>query len=90
MQKTLAASEDIVGDQDLKRKIRRQSKEMPKMLWEPGRLVTEVHGHSTRLDKNLQNLEGFTGPLGDAARASSAAWTRACRSSTWSRINSSG
>lgn len=65
LQKALIASNDILGDPKLRAQIKQTIAEMPAVLKETRGAVEQIGGTFASLERNMQNIEGLTKPLGD-------------------------
>jgi phospholipid/cholesterol/gamma-HCH transport system substrate-binding protein len=65
LQKALAASNDILGDPKLREQIKQTISEMPAVLKETRGAVEQIGGTFASLERNMQNIEGLTKPLGE-------------------------
>jgi phospholipid/cholesterol/gamma-HCH transport system substrate-binding protein len=65
LQKTLIASNDILGDPKLREQIKQTIAEMPAVLKETRGAVEQIGGTFASLERNMQNIEGLTKPLGE-------------------------
>ena len=65
LQKTLTASNDLLGDPVLRGQIKRTVAEMPAVLEETRGAVKRIEGTFASLEHNMQNIEGLTKPLGE-------------------------
>ena len=61
----LLASNDLLGDPELRKQIKETIGEMPVVLKETRTTVERIGGTFTSLERNMQNIEGLTKPLGD-------------------------
>jgi len=55
----------IVGDDQLKAKLKAALEDLPKMLEDSQAAIADIRQMAQRADTNLKNLEGFTRPLGE-------------------------
>ncbi|MGO9115464.1 MAG: MlaD family protein, partial [Thermoguttaceae bacterium] len=65
LQKALIASNDILGDPKLREQIKQTISEMPAVLKETRGAVEQIGGTFASLERNMQNIEGLTKPLGE-------------------------
>ena len=65
LQKTLTASNDLLGDPVLRGQIKRTITEMPAVLEETRGTVKRIEGTFASLEHNMQNTESVTKPLGE-------------------------
>lgn len=65
LQKALIASNDILGDPKLREQIKLTIAEMPVVLKETRGAVEQIGGTFASLQRNMQNIEGLTKPLGE-------------------------
>ncbi len=63
--KALVASNDLLGDPKLRDDIKQTIAEMPVVLKETRTTVEKMSGTFGSLERNMQNIEGLTKPLGD-------------------------
>lgn len=61
----LAAVQNLVGDQQLNEQLKTALQGLPETLTESRKLIDELRTVAGRADRNLENLEGFTEPLGE-------------------------
>ena len=69
LQKTMGNIDTIIGDPETNARLRQSIAELPKTLKQMEDALTLVQRTSTRAEKNLENLEGFTKPLGQRGEA---------------------
>jgi len=69
LQKALIASNDILGDPKLREQIKQTIAEMPAVLKEARGAVEQIGGTFASLERNMQNIEGLTKPLGERGPA---------------------
>jgi len=65
MQETLRSTNDVVGDPNVRAQLKQTLREMPEILVETKATIKEMKGTFASMNQNMQNLEGFTKPLGD-------------------------
>ena len=63
--KALVASNDLLGDPKLRQQIKETIAEMPAVLKETRTAIEQIGGTFTSLERNMQNIEGLTKPLGE-------------------------
>ena len=63
--KALVASNDLLGDPKLRDDIKQTIAEMPVVLKETRTTVEKMSGTFGSLERNMQNIEGLTKPLGE-------------------------
>jgi phospholipid/cholesterol/gamma-HCH transport system substrate-binding protein len=69
LQKTMSSFDSIIGDPETNAHLRQSIAELPKTLKQMEDALTLVQRTSSRAEKNLENLEGFTKPLGERGEA---------------------
>jgi phospholipid/cholesterol/gamma-HCH transport system substrate-binding protein len=69
LQKTMSSFDSIIGDPQTNANLRQSISELPKTLKQMEDALTLVQRTSSRAEKNLENLEGFTKPLGERGEA---------------------
>lgn len=69
LQKTMGNIDTIIGDPETNARLRQSIAELPKTLKQMEDALTLVQRTSTRAEQNLENLEGFTKPLGQRGEA---------------------
>jgi phospholipid/cholesterol/gamma-HCH transport system substrate-binding protein len=69
LQRTMGNIDTIIGDPETNARLRQSIAELPKTLKQMEDALTLVQRTSTRAEKNLENLEGFTKPLGQRGEA---------------------
>jgi phospholipid/cholesterol/gamma-HCH transport system substrate-binding protein len=69
LQKTMTSFDSIIGDPETNAHLRQSIAELPKTLKQMEDALTLVQRTSSRAEKNLENLEGFTKPLGERGEA---------------------
>lgn len=62
---TLAAVQDLVGDEQLNQQLKEALNGLPETIKESRALIEQLKSVASRADTNLENLEGFTQPLGE-------------------------
>ncbi len=65
LNKTMGNVDSIIGDPQTRDNLRESIARMPQALKETENALTLIQKTSARAEKNLQNLEGFTRPLGE-------------------------
>jgi len=61
----VAGVQNLVGDQELNTKLKQALEGVPEVITESRRLIDELRSVAGRANSNLENLEGFTEPLGE-------------------------
>jgi phospholipid/cholesterol/gamma-HCH transport system substrate-binding protein len=64
-QRALANVEDVIGDPEVRENLRRSIDELPQLLSDTRAAMNTVRTTVESVDRNMRNLEGFTGPLGE-------------------------
>ena len=64
-QTALANVDDVIGNPEVRENLRRSIDELPQLLTDTRSAMNTVKTTVESVDRNLRNLEGFTGPLGD-------------------------
>jgi phospholipid/cholesterol/gamma-HCH transport system substrate-binding protein len=64
-QRALANIEDVIGDPQVRESLRQAIDQLPQLLSDTRGAMNTVHATVDSMDRNLRNLEGFTGPLGE-------------------------
>ncbi|MCE9553976.1 MAG: MlaD family protein [Planctomycetes bacterium] len=62
--KAMANLNDLVGDEKVRADLKQSLADVPKIMQETNKAVTGMQQVVNRADKNLENLEHLTGPLG--------------------------
>ncbi len=65
LEKTMQNANEFVGDPAIRDNLRKSVAALPKALEQTEESLALLQKMSVRAEKNLQNLEGFTGPLGE-------------------------
>ncbi|HEV2969121.1 MAG TPA: MlaD family protein [Pirellulales bacterium] len=65
LQKTMGSLDSIIGDPEANAKLRQSIAEMPTTLKQAQDALTSISRTSARAERNLENMEGFTKPLGE-------------------------
>lgn len=65
----MATVNELVGDEELRDKLRQALEDVPQVLTDARQLMASLDSLAQRADKNMQNLEGITGPLGERGEA---------------------
>ncbi|MGQ9575165.1 MAG: MlaD family protein [Thermoguttaceae bacterium] len=65
LQQTVRSVNEVFADPATRGRIREALEDMPRLIEEGRQAVTQVNTMMSTFDKNLQNLERFTGALGD-------------------------
>jgi len=63
-QKAMANLNDLVGDEKLRADLKQGLASVPKIMEDTNKAITGMQNAVARADKNLENLEQLTGPLG--------------------------
>ena len=63
-QQSMAAVNHVFGDPKLQEDLRRSMNELPKLMDETHKAIASFQKVMGSADRNLENLQGFTGPLG--------------------------
>ncbi|GAA4427197.1 MlaD family protein [Bremerella cremea] len=61
----LAGVQNLVGDQELNNQLKEALEGLPVTIQESRKLIDQLRVVAGRADRNLENLEGFTEPLGE-------------------------
>ena len=64
-QRALANVDDVLGNDEVRENLKRTISELPELLTETRGAMTTVRTTVESVDRNLRNLEGFTGPLSE-------------------------
>jgi phospholipid/cholesterol/gamma-HCH transport system substrate-binding protein len=64
-QKALDNVDDVIGNADVRENLRQAISELPQLLTDTRGAMNTVRTTVESVDRNLRNLEGFTGPLGE-------------------------
>ncbi len=64
-QRSLANVDDVLGNDEVRENLKRTISELPELLTETRGAMTTVRTTVESVDRNLRNLEGFTGPLSE-------------------------
>lgn len=64
-QRALANVDDVIGNEKVREDLRVAISELPQLLTDTRGAMNTVRTTVESVDRNLRNLEGFTGPLGD-------------------------
>jgi len=64
-QKALDNVDDVIGNADVRENLRQAIGELPQLLADTRGAMNTVRTTVESVDRNLRNLEGFTGPLGE-------------------------
>ena len=65
MSKTLGNVNNVIGDESVQTDLRRAMADLPKLLTDTRDTIADVQKTVQTANRNLQNMEGITGPLGD-------------------------
>jgi len=57
--------DDVIGDPDIRDKVKSMLRELPELMTNTRETVVTMKTTMESVDRNLRNLEGFTGPLGE-------------------------
>ncbi len=61
----MTSTRNIIGDRETQEQLRSAMQQMPQMIKDTHDTVAKMRETMAALDRNLQNMEGFTKPLGD-------------------------
>ena len=64
-QRALASVDDMIGDKEVRDSIKSMLKDMPALLTDSRATITTIRTTVESVDRNLRNMEGLTGPLGE-------------------------
>ncbi len=67
--KAVANMNEVAGDPEVREKLRQSIEQMPELLRETRETVARMNQSFNLLDRNLQNVEGFTRPLGERGQS---------------------
>ena len=65
LQKALANIDDVIGDPEVRESLRQTIDGFPEVLTDMRSAMNTVRTTVESVDRNMRNLEGFTGPLGE-------------------------
>jgi phospholipid/cholesterol/gamma-HCH transport system substrate-binding protein len=57
--------DDVIGDPDVRENVKSMLRDLPELMADTRSTVTTMKTTMESVDRNLRNLEGFTGPLGE-------------------------
>lgn len=57
--------DDVIGDSDVRDNVKSMLRDLPELMADTRETVTTMKTTMDSVDRNLRNLEGFTGPLGE-------------------------
>ncbi|MEQ8209753.1 MAG: MlaD family protein [Lacipirellulaceae bacterium] len=57
--------DDVIGDETVKEDLRKGIAQLPTVVADARAILTALEGVATSAEENLDNLQGFTGPLGE-------------------------
>ncbi len=63
--RVMADVEDVLGDEQFKADLRQAISQLPQVVSDAREILTVLERTLASADKNLQNLQGLTGPLGE-------------------------
>jgi phospholipid/cholesterol/gamma-HCH transport system substrate-binding protein len=63
--RTIAGFDEFLGDEQFRANLRRSLVELPEVLAQTRQAMVELQETTALADENLNNLRGFTGPLGE-------------------------
>jgi phospholipid/cholesterol/gamma-HCH transport system substrate-binding protein len=63
--RVMADVEDVVGDEQFKEELKRGLSQLPSVVSDAREILSVLERTLASADKNLQNLQGLTGPLGE-------------------------
>ncbi len=63
--RVLGNVDDVIGNPEVRESLRQAIDELPQLLSDTRSAMNTVHTTVDSMDRNLRNLEGFTGPLGE-------------------------
>ncbi len=64
-QTSLNNLDDVIGDKDVRDNLKNSIRELPQLFTDTRETVNTMQATLESVDRNMRNLEGFTGPLGD-------------------------
>ena len=64
-QRSLTDVEDVLGNAEVRNNLKKTIAELPELLSDSRSAVTTIRTTVESVDRNLKNMEGFTGPLGE-------------------------
>jgi len=64
-QRALASVDDMIGDPEVRDSIKSMLKDMPALLTDSRATISTIRTTVESVDRNLRNMEGLTGPLGE-------------------------
>ncbi len=64
-QRSLADVEDVLGNPEVRENLKKTLAELPQLLADSRTAVSTIRTTVESVDRNMTNLEGFTGPLGE-------------------------
>lgn len=64
-QRALGDVEDVIGDEQVRNNIKSMLRDMPELMSDTRSAVNTIRTTVESVDRNMRNLEGFTGPLGE-------------------------
>lgn len=65
LERTLGYVDDVMGDPEVRANVKQMLAELPVLLKDSREAVSTVNTALESMNRNLTNLEGFTGPLGE-------------------------
>jgi phospholipid/cholesterol/gamma-HCH transport system substrate-binding protein len=64
-QQAMANVNDVIGDEKVRQNLKAMAENLPQLLEDSRTTVNTIRTTVEGVDRNLRNLEGFTGPLGE-------------------------
>jgi len=64
-QRALGDVEDVIGDEEVRNNIKSMLRDMPELMSDTRSAINTIRTTVESVDRNMRNLEGFTGPLGE-------------------------
>jgi phospholipid/cholesterol/gamma-HCH transport system substrate-binding protein len=64
-QQSLNNLDDVLGDAEVRQNLKKSITELPQLFTDTRETVNTMQATLESVDRNMRNLEGFTGPLGD-------------------------
>lgn len=64
-QRALGDVEDVIGDEQVRNNIKSMLRDMPELMSDTRSAINTIRTTVESVDRNMRNLEGFTGPLGE-------------------------
>ncbi|HTM53303.1 MAG TPA: MlaD family protein [Pirellulales bacterium] len=63
--RALGDVEDVIGDEQVRDNIKSMLRDMPELMSDTRSAINTIRTTVESVDRNMRNLEGFTGPLGE-------------------------